>query len=106
MASCSFPGTPSPRCGKAALQLASAWGRVLAELDAARRDLAHADPEKVEFQLAGLWLVRLLDGPIHRLDAQHWVEEVERWKSGEGTDPRVRAFADAWHEDVADRHPH
>ena len=84
----------------AALHLASEWGGELAEVDTARRDLAHADPDERDYQLAGLWLVRLLDGPIHLLDAQHWMDEVEKWKTGEGTDPRLFAFRDAWNEAI------
>jgi hypothetical protein len=95
----------SPLRQAAALQLAAEWGRELAEVDTARRDLAHAMAGDGELQLAGLWFIRLMAGPIHQADAHDWLAEVERWKDGEGTDPRLRAFADAWHQAVADQPP-
>lgn len=96
--------TLSPLRQEAARQLATEWAGELAQVDTARRDLAHAEPDKHEVQLAGLWLMRLLAAPIHQADAHEWVTEVGRWSDGEGTDPRLRAFIDAWHRAAA-AHP-
>lgn len=83
---------------QAALLLAAEWGRELAEVEGARADIAHnEDPTGA---LAGLWLVRILDGPVHPADGEYWAGEAQRWRGGEGTDPRLAAFRDAWREAV------
>jgi hypothetical protein len=90
---------------QAAIDLAAQWGRELAEVDTVRRDLAHSGPDESERQLVGLWLLRLLHGPVHLLDAQYWIEEGQRWKEGEGTDRRLIAFRDAWHQVLPSQGP-
>jgi hypothetical protein len=72
---------------EAALRLATEWGEELANVKPARRDIQHADNPWVP--LAGLWLLRLSDGPIHRSDAEYWTDAVEEWHNEKGSDPRL-----------------
>ncbi len=79
---------------EAALRLATEWGEELANIEPARRDIQHADNPWVP--LAGLWLLRLSDGPIHRSDAEYWTDAVEEWHNEKGSDPRLLAFREGW----------
>jgi hypothetical protein len=88
---------------EAALLLASEWGRELADLDVARRDLMHTASEERARPLAGLWLMRILESPFHAVDGQYWAEEAERWTTGEGSDPRLAAFDEAWRTEAEGR---
>lgn len=85
---------------EAALLLAAEWGRDLAEVKEARRDIHHSPPEERVRPLVGLWVIRLLDGPIIQTDGEYWIDEAERWIAGEGTDPRLKAFCEAWDQAV------
>jgi hypothetical protein len=88
---------------QAARLLAAEWGRELAELEDARRDLLHTPAEERARTLAGLWLMRLTESPIHVADALAWTDEAEQWTGAGDGDPRLTAFCEAWRAEAEAR---
>lgn len=80
---------------QASLEMAGEWGRDVAAVPDARLDVEHADDARRP--LAGLWLMGILNKPVHPADAFYWTEEAKRWAAGEEADPRLDAYRSAYH---------